>query len=224
MTVGFAGSLALWWSVSERGIGLTSDSVSYWSTSEQILATGAFGSPWQQPLTAWPLGYPVLLATISAALGITVLTAGTLIAVSLPPATTWLSWLLLGRVTANPLLVIGGVLAATLAGPMLGNFNKLLTDGLFTVGVLALVLLLCRVLEAEHASRNRWLAAAIVLTSVLCLLRYVGAAPAGDRCGCLGADDDSAPISSCDRIRLGVARRSLDVLDLAQRRDGSSYR
>jgi hypothetical protein len=174
MTVGVVGALAVWWSISERGIGLTSDSVSYWSTAERILADGAFGSPWQQPLTAWPLGYAVLLAVVSAVLGISVLSAGTLIAVSLPPATAWLSWRLLNRVAANPMLVIGGVLAATLAGPVLTHFNKLLTDGFFTVGVLALVLLLCRVVEAEHAGRIAWLAAAITLTSWLCLLRYVG--------------------------------------------------
>jgi hypothetical protein len=208
--VSVVGGALVWWSTARRGPGLTSDSVAYLSTAQNIVAGRGFGSWLQMPLTHWPLGYPVVLAGVAEVTGLSVLDAARVIGVAVAVATTWASWRLAVRVVTRPLLRVVAVVAIGVAVATIDLQNKLLTDAAFTLVGLVFLLALLRVLDATSASMTSttmsstaWLAIAVVLAWSGFLLRYQGVVLAVVGAAILLAFPLGAPLRA--RVRNAVA-------------------
>jgi hypothetical protein len=188
--VSVLGGALVWWSTGIRGMALTSDSVSYLSTAENIVSGRGFGSWQQMPLTHWPLGYPVLLAAVAKVTGLSVIDAGRVVGVGIAVGTTLTTWRLSRRVVSSLALRLIVVVAVALGVATVGLQNKLLTDSAFTLVALLELVCLLHVIELRDprptdpldgdrpgrpTTRVRWwLAAVIALVWTAFLLRYQG--------------------------------------------------
>lgn len=158
---------------SRSGIGISPDSVSYvaaatsWANGDGLLTfTG-------EPLTLFPPGLPILLGSLGwfgipltgAALVINVLAAGALV----------LGAYLLGRIVGlSPALALGAAAMVAVAPAMVDNLSMLWTEGLFSVLVLGLLLVVARATRRRAGADWGTILGSAALVWAATAVRYVG--------------------------------------------------
>jgi hypothetical protein len=123
---------------SRYGIGMTPDSVLY-RDGARSLADGLGYSRFGTPITVWPPGYSAVLS-VGERLGVDWADWALAVAVASFLATTVLGFVLLRRVVRSPDVVIGGTIVIGCSTVLLSMFEKALSEHLFIVVVLVLLL------------------------------------------------------------------------------------
>jgi len=156
-----------------HGPGVSPDSTRYIAAARNLVA-GRGDVDWSlQPMTVFPPGFALTLAgaeraglgAVDAARVLNALAYGLLVV---------LTYVLARRHVLRRWLAVGAAAAVAFASPLLGVFTFAWSDPVFSVIVLALVLVLERV-ATERAGRPATVVAAAALTSVAFLFRYTGA-------------------------------------------------
>jgi hypothetical protein len=155
---------------SRYGIGMTPDSVLY-RDGARSLADGLGYSRFGSPITIWPPGYSSVLS-VGERLGIDWADWALAVALASFLATTVLGFVLLRRVVRAPDVVIGGTVVIGCSTVLLSVFEKALSEHLFIVVVLVLLL-------AADELRVRPERAWVVVGAAVCVwagfyLRYAG--------------------------------------------------
>jgi hypothetical protein len=156
-----------------NGVGISPDSTIYLSAADHLVSDGTLDTYSGQPLTAFPPGYPLLIAGLigvggssdSAARVLCVIVAGLL------PVPTFVA---LRRVCSRRGFVAAGVVFVAVMPTVTRTTIMAWTEPIFALVLLAIIALLVRLAcEAGIPGRSAVLGLAS-LTSAAVLLRYVG--------------------------------------------------
>jgi hypothetical protein len=152
------------------GIGLTPDSVTYLDGARS-LAAGQGYSQNGTPITSWAPGYSWVLS-LGERLGLDALDGARVLAAIAFVATTLLGFLLLRRHVRSQGIVVAGTVVIGCSGVLLGVFKEALSEHLFIIDVLLLLLVLDRLVARPRDARL--LVAAVALVWAGFYLRYAG--------------------------------------------------
>ncbi len=136
------------WSATERGIGLFGDSVDYIASARQIAvghgAQTLDGKGGYTPLTQFPPGYPLLIATMSRLTGQDAVAAARplhlFVGVTLIVLMGWLAH----QATGAPIAAAAACVLGAVSQPLLMIDSRVYSEGPFLCAMLLAIGLLCR--------------------------------------------------------------------------------
>ena len=156
------------------GVGLLWDEINYISVARSLLAGDGFIQFNGGIYADWPPLYPLLLAGSGLGILDPLTVAGPLNA-AIFGLTVFIAGIYLRRRLASRLLLLGGVLALALAGPLLAVASWATSEPLFILLSTLALMSADRALSARHAGAARSaLVWAGVFTALACLTRYMG--------------------------------------------------
>lgn len=165
-----AGIIVILTSTSVYGPGITTDSVHYLSSAENLLAGYGYTSFNGEPYVHWPPLFPSLMALLSLS-GIEPYTAGRFINAFSFGGIIFLSGILFHRRIKSFWLTISGTLAILLSPTLLKDCAYLWSEPVFILMLIMFIYCITQYLEKE---RLRFLVLAAVFAALSCLQRYAG--------------------------------------------------
>jgi len=168
----------VWWATAPWGPGLSPDAIAYAAIAESVRDSGEIGY-WLEPAaSSWPPLFPVLLASASVLLDVSVVDAGRILNVGCQMLTVVAVGVLGRRLLADRWLVVIAVVTASVAQPLVYVAVKVWSEPLFNVFVLFAALALSGV-PGRRATIRLVGASALVIGAFM--TRYAGLAlvPAG---------------------------------------------
>lgn len=160
--------LATW-----QGPGVNADSVSYFSSGLHLAAGDGLTTFSGGVLTMFPPGLPAVVA-LGDLVGLAPGTTLRWVNAAAFAAIVWMAYLLLRRHVRSNTIVATSIVFVSVGVPLLGVARMALTECLFIVLSLGLLLVLERAVEARRPAG--WVLAAAALVSAGFLLRYAGIA------------------------------------------------
>jgi len=165
-----AGIIIILTSTAVYGPGITTDSVHYLSSAENLLAGNGYTGYDGRPYVHWPPLFPSLMAILSLS-GIEPYTAGRFINAFSFGGIIFLSGILFYRRIKSFWLTISGTLAVLLSTALLKDCTYLWSEPVFILLVIMFIYCITQYLEKE---RLRFLVLAAVFAALSCLQRYAG--------------------------------------------------
>lgn len=164
------GIITIFTSTAVYGLGITSDSVNYLGTAENLLAGKGYISYDGTPYVHWPPLLPSLMAIPSLS-GIEPYTAARFINAFSFGGIIFLSGILFNRRIKSFWLTIAGTLAVLLSTALLKDCTYLWSEPVFILLIMMFVYCVTLYLEKD---RLRFLVLAAVFAALSCLQRYAG--------------------------------------------------
>jgi hypothetical protein len=169
-----AGSALVWLATSTYGPGLSTDGARYLSTAESIAAGRGIIDYLGLPLVNWPPLYPIIIAGLNLVTGLDVFVIGQIVNVIAFGVIIFLSGIFFEHsLPGNWTFVIMASLVLASSLPILEVSANIASDPLFTVAVLAILLVAQNYARTPTRAGWLWLAGIAIVS---CFLRYAGLA------------------------------------------------